>query len=302
MKAFLSKVFCFSLLFAHVYFSSVGQTTYVSLAKKGNEWTTYLTSRLGISTYHHYYEKDTLISNTLYGVIKGRSTYLIRQDKGKVYLSWTSGTYLGEEYTKEVLRYDFTLQEKDTFYTSYGSPEYLMLPTKMVVSAVDSVVLEDGTKRKRITLDVLNRENPLVWIEGIGSTYGLDYFTHYSTSLPVHLSCFSYEGTALWKSSLFNLDCISRITTGLETEDISLQNLVHVFPNPTRSSLTLQNKSYETFYFQLFNASGQKVLVDDRLEIYDQKILQLSEFPSGIYFLKMVGESGKHICKSIQVL
>jgi len=90
---------------------------------------------------------------------------LYRQDGKKVYLL---------EGDQEYLILDFSLSIQDTFISD--RPNFIN--DTLIVTEVDSIVLLDGSKRKRLTLtchdeiDVGPLYGPNVWVEGIGSLAG----------------------------------------------------------------------------------------------------------------------------------
>ncbi|NJO65884.1 MAG: hypothetical protein HC836_49785, partial [Richelia sp. RM2_1_2] len=84
-----------------------------------------------------------------------------RQEGSKVY-----SKHSGEE---EELYYDFNLALGDSI-TYFANTNY---PIIFVVTAIDSIVLNNGTKRKQLSLNKPEFPEffPAIWIEGIGSLY-----------------------------------------------------------------------------------------------------------------------------------
>ena len=137
------------------------------------------------SGFPHYFnteiftiDQDTLIEGILYKQVQiTEDKYLnnwkyyaaLREDTlGKVYL-------YDQEDSLERLIYDFTLSQGDTFYHKIYLPEHSLLDSvdTMIVNYQDSITLQTGEKRKRLTLAGL--EHDFEWIEGIGSPWGLVY-------------------------------------------------------------------------------------------------------------------------------
>lgn len=205
MNTKATKLILFVFILTSSTFILCGQSN-ISIAEEGHEWTSVIIADIGELVSHLYYEKDTLINDTVFSKISGYSDYLVRENQGKVYLSWIGGEYLGGDYTDEFLRYDFNLMVNDTFETVYPGPTNLDYLEKMLVKNVDYVILENSEQRKRITLEILGDESfeDMIWIEGIGSNYGLDYRSHYMTSLPLYLSCFSSFGQKLYEGPFYH--------------------------------------------------------------------------------------------------
>lgn len=86
-----------------------------------------------------------------------------------------------------------------------------------------------------------------------------------------------------------------KLTTNPESVGIGelAKNLtISVFPNPSRGELFIDSRLFETGYqLSLFNTLGQQLLIDRTKEGGSVERLDLSGFPTGIYFLKI--SSGK---------
>lgn len=301
MKSTLLNQFCIIIIIL-INLQANGQTT-ISMCKQGYEWTTVSVSNVGKIVYQYYYQKDTIINGTLYSKVTGTSDYLIRESDGKIYISWIGGDYLGEEYTKEFLRYDFNLTLNDTFNIVYPGPDYLAGPEKMVVIDVDSVVLEDSEKRKRITLDMLGTgyDENMVWIEGIGSNYGFDYNTHFSTSVPLYLSYFANSGMLKYKGPYYNFGgCAINQITELEKSKEDLIDQVYIYPNPTYSMLNIRSSNVNVLTVNIFDQIGSlrysKSGNKTNSGFYQ---IDISDLQSGFYMVELLDKSKKITCKTI---
>src|SRR5699024_5730176 len=67
-----------------------------------------------------------------------------------------------------------------------------------------------------------------------------------------------------------------------------------VYPNPTTSKLHIISKKHR-FGIDLYNPSGQLLLSADN----EPKTIDLSQFASGIYFLKMKFKAGQTLTKKV---
>ena len=85
-------------------------------------------------------------------------------------------------------------------------------------------------------------------------------------------------------------DTISMFVTILDIEDLSGENNISVFPNPSNGSfiVELQNLSSNNVKISVFNSLGQKVfLSNNSFENKTNFELNLTNNPSGIYFLSI---------------
>ena len=302
MKTLILRLFVLIFILLKLTFVAVGQNN-ISIAEEGHEWTCASVADIGEVISHYYYQKDTIINDTMYSKISGYSDYLIREDNGKVYLSWIGGEYLGEEYTKEFLRYDFNLNLNDTFKVKYPGPDFLAGPEEMVVINIDSIVLDNMEKRKRITLDMLGPgyDEDMIWIEGIGSDYGLDYRTHFTTSVPHYLSCFSKLGTLTYKGPFYDYGgcIINYLATGLENQGESI-GLIKIYPNPSHSIITIESKKTKINAIKIYNQIGQ--MVSHKTDVQSSNGIckfDISNLNNGTYIIEIIDDSSISLSKMI---
>ncbi len=113
------------------------------------------------------------------------------------------------EGTMEYLAYDFSLNKGDTVTVRCSVP--------MTVDSVDTVSLLNGELRKRMFLSVYDE----IWIEGIGSLFGLPYPGIYfcAFDISVELNCFKENDTlkyqhAFYPDCYYNTLSVQEINTG----------------------------------------------------------------------------------------
>jgi photosystem II stability/assembly factor-like uncharacterized protein len=97
------------------------------------------------------------------------------------------------------------------------------------------------------------------------------------------------SGTILMKTN---------IPIGIENQ-ISTENIITLFPNPTNNELTIQINSAGVFRFELYNTLGEIVLtktVKDNLNAID-----LSVCPKGTYVYKLIAPD-KHLIKTGKII
>lgn len=232
--------------------------------------------------------EDTLINNQIYtsvyfsmdstGQKWSPTGVLLRQDGNKVY------QYRSEDGT-DFLLYDFGLQIGDQI--DYNT-------CQLEVVAIDSVILVDGSYRKKWTLKGFIDEYE--WVEGIGA---LSSFTNHwnavcMTDFTTNLGCYSEDDEVLLKQ---NGACFV-----VNTQQIDLpENFVSVYPNPTNSLLNIEPKfsTEDKLRYKIYNTLGQQVT-----ESFERPgsafTINISGLKKGIYILEVSKRDGGKILKKIE--
>ncbi|HMR42432.1 MAG TPA: T9SS type A sorting domain-containing protein [Saprospiraceae bacterium] len=155
------------------------------------------------------------------------------------------------------------------------------------MTAVDSVLLADGTKRKRLTLiraDAQTFGDKNFWIEGIGSTGGL--LTHFwglcFTDYSEFLLCFHENGDLQFQPEP-NLSCFM-----VGADEISDENKIKIYPNPAAAVLTVEMPESGTADIFMVSDFTCKRLKTESIS-RGEKILTIpvNDLSSGIYFLQL---------------
>ncbi|MBN2746282.1 MAG: T9SS type A sorting domain-containing protein, partial [Bacteroidales bacterium] len=105
----------------------------------------------------------------------------------------------------------------------------------------------------------------------------------------------SYDGAYYYIDNVAVIDSALQYTIGIESSKFKVQSLkLSVFPNPASSDITLEFSSglNQDIEIQIYNVMGNKVLSEMR---YCQKsvALDVSKLRGGIYFIRVIDESGK---------
>ena len=95
----------------------------------------------------------------------------------------------------------------------------------------------------------------------------------------------------------FDMNVPVRTGTTLNTIDYNLgieplfgENKVHIYPNPTSESITVElTQPCETCRIEISNTLGQKIMVDAINQ--NSEILNLKSFPKGIYFISVISNN-----------
>lgn len=236
--------------------------------------------------YNHYSldaSLDTVINGFLYRNYDG---HWLREDtnSGKVFEA-------SNQFSTEDVIIDFTLSIGDSIYdppwSHFDSVFYYL-------NAIDTLQI-GGTQRRVLTFRRKPEESSLCdlrWIEGIGSTESgpLGEFPGDCWHSAYKLTCFRYIDS--FPSSIYGSFCTP---VGSKREEINEANLI--YPNPFTESfriLDIPNASMIT----VFNSSGaliyQKQTSAASLEV------DLKEFPSGVYLLRVDSEESSIVKRLIK--
>lgn len=236
---------------------------------------------------HKYYtDGDTIINSNTYVKLKKMEipaindvsiyptyTGAIRQDtlNKKIYVVLTDST------TERIL-YDFSLQVGDTINSVLHDLASDCVGFNVeTISSIDSILI-NGNYHKRF--NVQGSCNSVSYIEGIGSDYGL-IFPNRLDEKESHLTCTKVNGQTYYPSNTSQCDLITSIG--------SLHNVfvVDIFPNPTADevNIVLSNKINLSASIIIYNTLGE-IIIQEKMSTNEKK-LDISTLPNGLYFLKI---------------
>ena len=218
------------------------------------------------------------------------SGILLREQFGQVWRSYNP-PWPSDEY--EYLIYDFNLEEGDEFETRDLDEE----PIYLIVTKTDSIVLKDGTTRKRLFLQC--KDNPeaeeRIWIEGIGDLNGL-FATQTACSNQDHsteLLCFHTSGQVLYEGEN-SQNCEYVPTTSTSTYQ---ETAINIFPNPAKDKIFIQNIDCTSkITFTIKDALGQM-----HLKSSCQNEIDISSMDNGIYFLSVEDGGRSEVYKFVKL-
>lgn len=219
-----------------------------------------------------YYE--ILYSPEVDGNVWGRTWEFLRYEDQKIYQGWDDG---------EALIFDYSLEVNDTLFT--GGPVY-------VVTGIDSVLLENGEKRKR-----LHTQCPfgswgdwtIYWIEGMPSSAGL---------IDHHSICAADAGSALlciWKNDELlysNPDQDSCWLLAVSTLDIEKTN-IRILANPVESWLDISDPDQQVLEINIYDLIGRMIYRGKELSI------NMESAPQGYYMVSIKLRGGQYIAQKI---
>jgi hypothetical protein len=230
--------------------------------------------------------QDTLIGSEIYTQVKicgGDYFGALRDNGGQV-------LYVPKDSTSEFVLYDFTLEVGDSI--AYPIGQWQPFYDTLVVHSIDSILFS-GTYRTRIEFQNI----PDYWIEGIGCTAGLFIEPYINNNVSGGFSemfCFSYQDTIYVQHGYagnYGTGVCALQYVSLDKSDPT--HSISGYPNPTFGSLFIKrdfNASLESII--VTNSLGQIITPEIILSDSDLEI-DLSKYPSGIYFVTLTNEYGK---------
>lgn len=181
---------------------------------------------------------------------------------------------------KEVLLYDFSLNEGDTFYANINEgvcTNCTGFQDGGVVYNIDTIKINNQFRKVLI----LNNYNKVTWIEGIGSLQGLlECWPDWPTNgIKRELICMHQNDTLLIYNDKYGT-CIPQFVI----DDVALlpNTDIKVYPNPAKGGkVYFDNLDFETL--ELMDSNG-KVLKKDHLKGIGCYELNVSDLHPGVYY------------------
>jgi hypothetical protein len=198
--------------------------------------------------------------------------------------------YQRNYYGDEILMYDFSLIENDTFRTAN------------ITFKVDSVLIKNwgGKLRKHWYLNPVSGDDfhRTIWIEGVGQPNGLTNNIEGTIGATPFLLCFSENGQLVYQNPQYN----TCFYTSAEQINEALPKL-KIYPNPAWNELFIQASQgiNEDCTLQLFSLKGELLktqCLDASTNIHR---VDVSELKSGVYVLYLVSDSGKFEDKEVVI-
>ena len=211
--------------------------------------------------------------------------FLMREEEGKVYC------YNQEELREEeTLLYDFGLQEGDSI-SRFLHPQW----DSKIISAVDSIrFIQIGNSPRKIfyisnTIDSDDVKRPEIWIEGIGSLWGLQRknICSFVTGCEItwDLLCFYQNDEKLYHSPYFE-DCYYHWISEIQKMEHILD--FQIYPNPSSGKFTLKTDDKNgDCKVQILDVNGKQIRTYDMNNLSYLEI-DLSNVSSGTYFVKLM--------------
>ena len=90
----------------------------------------------------------------------------------------------------------------------------------------------------------------------------------------------------------YNTKELKTLTTGIASAELS--NQINVYPNPTTGQLQITNYELRIDNVEIFDVMGQSVTVETwhAASLQPTTTLNISHFPTGTYFIRIITEKG----------
>ena len=288
--------------------SIVSLIGFAQLAAIGTEWYfgVQYESPPGVeSSYKYRCEKDTIIDNELYSVVKSYGhayeRIFMKQDSLKVYY-FLDG--------KKNLFFDFSSKIGDTIQLDFMYGSY----NNSHVISNRSVLIQDIFFKKNYAIDVNDSVRSFKVLLGLTDDFPsliiseklLNASPDYSlVSLSIsgslaytnYLRCYISDGFTFHSSARYNSERTCDYQNVLVNE-ISAIESIKVYPNPANSSLFIENENQSKLDgISIYNALGEQVFQQKLADTQRLYQMDICEIPSGIYFLQLHNEDSKKTLK-----
>lgn len=257
-------------------------TVIVHCVPAGNNYATYFTK----------FEGDTIIDGYSYKKIW-------RCDEEDL-INWSTDGFIRENEDHQVflkppdyiegLIYDFGVSPGDSVeaLNVYLNSSNIL---HFVVTEVDSVLLLDGY-RKRVTLYEYINQKEEVWIEGVGSYFGILNSCNDAYGIACggfSALCYKENGSLVYQEPVY-ATCFYSVTVGLSSVK---QERLQVYPNPAKNfvSITFPNNSGR--WVEVWDFSGK--IIEKNLFFEKNILLNLQEVDNGMYIIKVLDDENYYL-------
>jgi hypothetical protein len=266
----------------------------------GNTWImSYFNWELEIFTnFQIKIDADTLIQNQAYKTLLQADdaynpnwhsvNYFLREDDEKI-------VYILDSTGQEGILYDFGLD--------VGQQVVLWNDITVTVKSIDSVQVANNQMQRRLKIGISYgppgggcTASPFYWIDDVGGPagpvpYGYSCLEH---DIGYGLGCL-LRNDEIYYSAASDGWCEEFTTASIPVTEIGLS----VFPNPVLDELSIQftDASDPIKNVQMYNSQGQ--IVYHQIANEPDHRIDMSQMASGIYFLEVISEDHKSICKKI---
>ncbi len=269
------------------------QNNYNKLISTNKVWNNIGTNPPWEYTRFYKFSSDTSVINakTYYWLKKSNDSInwqndvLMRED------TVNKKVYVYDNYRGEGLIYDFGVNEGDT--VSLFNSVMCYDTCKILITDIDSVLI-GNQYRKKFNFDILINQACFqlsnLFIEGIGYEYGIYNIGGSSIGgfMP-RLVCY-YENDTLKYTNPYYGSCFTT-TVGVENTD---EQESITFENLSNNALKIIAKE-DIKEIAIFDITGQKLYYNNFST--NELILNLNNYPAGLYFIKVLMESNRLVNK-----
>lgn len=196
-------------------------------------------------------------------------------NSGKIWFAGTIETFSSFD-TVEYLVMDLSLEVNDTFLIHENIGQ-------VVTSIIDSVYYVSGLKHVQTDYTFWSNEQPLTFIEGVGTNYGITYM-HDSYNMCHCLVSLIRDDNEVYS----NAACFPAVA---ENTEITKEQELSVYPNPARTHITINSKPGNQY--EIYSILGERVL-NGTMHSSSMQI-DISNLVSNVYFIRVNNKSFKLI-------
>ncbi len=324
IKEMKHKILLLSIIGVHLLLWKINLQAQEYLALPDSNATWIVTHSNSVGTFHIEYGlsptlDDTVINSKVYHKIYKKGYCKLNSYVGSYRNDINGKTYYVPAFPNdsiEYLWYDFTKNPGDTIKEVALNMFSDFVGTYDLV--VDSVIYKNSGpyNLKCLFLSPVPpgppyyyNDNPLVWVERVGSLNG-GIFNEYLCGLDIiHLRCMSTNDTILYFS--FSLDCF--FSEGIDlsyengtcelpisiNETVSERKQICVYPNPVDDRIMIKNLPSEPIEISIFNTMGQKVFNKRNVSSERNHITIISNLKPGLYYIRIISINNELLTKKI---
>jgi hypothetical protein len=246
---------------------------------------------------------DTILQNVTYSKVFMNGSFFggLREENKRLLFS---------QYGQLDTLIDFNLSVGDTFIIVDYSPGTSDPDHYMMLHAIDTIDLADGSSRKRFQFNGFGAGNFIdqnfeaVWIDGLGSSRGiipdeqcgiLPPERSFSPTCRSHLTCYQLDGQVLFSGRTDPIYSCTAEGVVSDTEEVLPSGALNLFPNPASETVTLSlpfNLDLTDWQYRVVDAFGRVVSQPKQVRNHQESIT-VSHLPAGMY--RVVLQSGQQV-------
>ncbi len=187
---------------------------------------------------------------------------------------------------KDTLAYDFNLNVGDQIHSCLNY-------CGNSVHSIDSVLV--GNKyTKRFWLSCDGQTDYVALIEGIGSTYGAFALLVFPFESGSTLYCVKENNQTVWPSdTTYGCALITMV------DELNIKPRIFIYPNPATEIITVELSLTPTnSQLSIINLNGEEVLIRSLIKLKTQ--IDISNLPSGVYFVRLINDKTVEVGKFIK--
>lgn len=256
------------------------------IVEEGNLWSTLeihcLPQGTSYSTYYIHFDADTLIEGLVYKKIERCNDEYLESwdDYGFIRENEENRIFLRNPIDQEGMIYDFGVEPGDSLQ---AKNIFLNNDTlHFVVVGVDSVLLFNDYKKRIILYEYLN-EKEEIWIEGLGSYYGIlnSCNNAYGSACGSYEAmCYENNGTLIYQHPDYDV-CFYSSLVGSGN---SLAQEIKIYPNPAKQSFTVEFPNEVSSAIEVYKINGEKIL--EKMLTDKKVVVFLHDEDKGIYVIR----------------